>query len=403
MQALRLEVNFLTVQWSPHIEDPLFSNQSATLYITYYMIQIIIYRPFGPPSLQSPMNIVPHINMPIPCIAICVNAGKCVSRILKAQMSRGYWHTPTLILGSHVCAAILLMNFWDLKWQERKQLRCDAFEDVKSPLSLAMAELLEDVSVFIEALESVKPRWRNAEMYLSALLPLFAKSTKCWLNRNDLSSSFPHGLGGFEPSIPMNDPISRRDPPRLNDRACHDAAPPDYTILGDHRNPPPEYRIAPPPVNTYTYDTQVEPSERSPHFFEYPHITRYPVPSTLPFSSSSTLGQRDQSMPTQATTFRSQRSYDRLSMHTELGDRRSSTSSIHSRPASLFDERVMDETPKIQHGPSICRQYAIASRAPYGGPVSSAPTRQNTASNVSPNQTRYACRYALLCVTYIIS
>lgn len=117
------------------------------------------------------MNIIPHVNMPIPCIGICVNAGKCVSRILKAQMSRGYSNIPTFILGSHVCAAILLMNFWDLKWQERKQ-RCDTFEDIKSPLSLAMAELLEEVSIFVEFLEAVKHRWRNAEMYLSALITL---------------------------------------------------------------------------------------------------------------------------------------------------------------------------------------------------------------------------------------
>lgn len=200
----------------------------------------------------------------------------------------------------------------------------------------------------------------------------------------------------------MNDPLSRHYPPRFDDRAYHDAAPPDYTILGDYRNPPPEYRIAPPPINTYSFDTLVEPSEPSPHFFEHPHITRYPVPSTLPFSPSSTSRQHDQSMLTQTTTFRSQRGYDRLSMHTELSDRRSSTSSIHSRRASLFDERVMDETPET-HDPSICRPYAMGSRASYGGSVSSVPTHQNTVSNVGPNQTRYVCRYALFRVTYIIS
>ncbi|KAH0827908.1 hypothetical protein J3R83DRAFT_3537 [Lanmaoa asiatica] len=345
------------LHWSPHIEDPLFSNQSATLYITYYLTQIIIYRPFLPTSLQSAMNITPHSNMPIPCIAICVNAGKCVSRILKAQISRGYSNIPSLILCSHVCAAILLMNFWDLKWQERNQMKCDAFEDIKSPLALAMAELLEEVSVFIEALEAVKPRWRNAEMYL-----------------NDLSSSFPHSLGGFEPSIPKNDLPSRHYPLRFNDRAYYNAAPPDYTILGDYRNPSPEYRIAPPPIDTYT---QIEPSERSPHFFEFSHITRYPVPSTLPLPSLSALCRRDQSIPTQATMLPSQRGYNRLSMHTELGDRRSSTSSVHSQPASLFDERAIDETPATHHDPSIHRQYAIANRASYGGSLS-VPTHQSS-------------------------
>ncbi|KAF9241629.1 fungal-specific transcription factor domain-containing protein [Melanogaster broomeanus] len=157
------------LQWSPHPEDPLFANQSATLYITYYLIQIIIYRPFLPPSLRSATNTYPHSNMPIPSIAICVNAARCCSRILKAQITRGLSNTPSLICSAHMCAAILLMNYWDLKWQERHQLQCDDLEDIKSPLTLAMAELLEDVSVFIEALELVRPRWRNAEMYLSAI------------------------------------------------------------------------------------------------------------------------------------------------------------------------------------------------------------------------------------------
>ena len=72
----------------------------------------------------------------------------------------------------------MLMNFWDLKWQERNQVKQDAFEDVKSRLALAMAELLEEVSVFIEALDAVKSRWRIAEMYLSAFITcLFEKLT----------------------------------------------------------------------------------------------------------------------------------------------------------------------------------------------------------------------------------
>jgi hypothetical protein len=165
----KVNVHFLIVQWTPHIEDPLSANQSATLYITYYLIQIIIYRPFLPPSLRSASNTPPHSSMPIPCIAICVNASKSCSRILKTQICRGLSNIPSLICSAHMCAAILLMNFWDLKWQERNQLKCDAFEDIKAPLALSMAELLDNVAVFIEALELVQPRWRNAEMYLSAI------------------------------------------------------------------------------------------------------------------------------------------------------------------------------------------------------------------------------------------
>ena len=68
------------------------------------------------------------------------------------------------------------MNFWYLKWQEHNQMRRDGFKDTKSLPSLAVAELLEEVSVFIEALEAVKPRWRSAEMHLSALTAFFSRS-----------------------------------------------------------------------------------------------------------------------------------------------------------------------------------------------------------------------------------
>lgn len=58
------------------------------------------------------------------------------------------------------------MNFWDLKWQERRQLQSGGVEDVKPMLAPAMAELLDDVSFFVKVLKHVRPRWRNAEMYL---------------------------------------------------------------------------------------------------------------------------------------------------------------------------------------------------------------------------------------------
>lgn len=343
--------------------------------------------------------------MPIPCIAICVNAGKCVSRIFKALSSRGYSNIPILILGSHVCAAILLMNFWDLKWQERNHMNCDGFEDIKSPLALPMAELLEEVAVFVEALEAIKPRWRSAEMYLSAFITTFLVeiSAEKYENRNDLTSSLPHSLGGYEPSICKDDPLLRHYPPKFDDHIYLNTAPQEYTGLGDYRDPPPEYPIAlPPPINTYTYDSQVEPSQCGPHFFEFPHITRYPVPSTLPLLPPSVSCGRDQSMSTSATMFQSQRDYDRLSMHTELDDKRSSTSSIHSRPASLFDKRAVDDTHTAQKDASTRQPYTMASRASYGGSVS-VPTHPSAVGNFGPYQPMYVFQYAFWHATDTIS
>jgi len=65
-----------------------------------------------------------------------------------------------------MCAAILLMNYWDLKWQERNLTHSSAGEDIKSPLAVQMLQVLQEAKGFIRALELVRPRWRNAEIYL---------------------------------------------------------------------------------------------------------------------------------------------------------------------------------------------------------------------------------------------
>ncbi|KAH7914147.1 fungal-specific transcription factor domain-containing protein [Hygrophoropsis aurantiaca] len=252
------------LQWTNDFQDPLFANQAATLYTTYYLIQIIVYRPFLPVSLRSLANRPPHSNMPVPCIAICVNAGKCCARILRTQIQRGLSNTPNLICASHMCAAILLMNFWDLKWQERNYLQSGPLEDVKPPLAMAMAELLEDVSVFTNVLEQAKPRWRNAEMYLKNLSTSMPYSSKdsAYSARED--EHIAHLANNYERSYDA--------PPEYR------APPPEYRAA-----PPPDYRAPPPPITTYPYQPPVEPSTQSPQFFDFPHVTKHPVPGSLPF------------------------------------------------------------------------------------------------------------------------
>ncbi|KAG1816057.1 fungal-specific transcription factor domain-containing protein [Suillus subaureus] len=257
------------LQWSPHIEDPLFANQSVTLYTTYYLIHILIYRPFLPGSLRSLSNAPPHANMPVPCIGVCVSAGKSCAKILRAQIQRGISNIPTLICGSHMCAAILLMNFWDLKWQEREQLQSGGMEDVKPTFAVAMAELLDDVSFFIQVLEHLKPRWRNAEMYLK-----------------DLNASMPHGLngsgsGGQKGNLSLQSYGGKDGARTLLPLPEHHTHPPDY-----RPNPSSVYHSALPPVTTYPYVPLAEPVNASPQWFDFPHLTRHPVPGVLPLWAS---------------------------------------------------------------------------------------------------------------------
>ncbi|KAI6134590.1 fungal-specific transcription factor domain-containing protein [Pisolithus thermaeus] len=231
------------LRWSPSMEDPLFANQAATLYITYYLVQIIIYRPFLPPSLRSASNAVPRSKMPIPCIALCVNAARCCSDILQIQMDRGISNIYSVICSAHMCAAILLMNYWDLRWQERNLIRASAGEDIKSPLAVQMAEVLRHASVFIQALELVKPRWRNAEIYL--------QSTQ--FDEQALQQS---ALPDFEPP-----------------QGYHDSQ---------------EYSAAITSVTSDPYYSRIKSTEPT-EVFDVPHITQCPLPMNLYFLDNQSL------------------------------------------------------------------------------------------------------------------
>lgn len=309
------------LQWSPHLEDPFFANQSTTLYITYYLTHIVIYRPFLPGSLHSLSNAPPHANMPVPCIAICVNAAKSCAKILRAQIQRGISNIPTLICGSHMCAAILLMKYWDLKWQERRQLQSGGMEDVKPIFAVAMAELLEDVSFFIQVLEHLKPRWRNAEIYLK-----------------DLGTSMPHSLsgsgsGGHKGSLSLRSYGGKDNARTLLSLPEHHTHPPDY-----HPNASSAYHPGLPPVTTYSYAPLTEPS---PQWFDFPHLTRHPVP-VLPLWASHGLAQGgttawSSQMQTRLSSLQSSHShkYDHPAIHHSLDAPVTSLDSGIMMPANL--------------------------------------------------------------------
>ncbi|KAG2150388.1 fungal-specific transcription factor domain-containing protein [Suillus clintonianus] len=334
------------LQWSPHMEDPFFANQSVTLYTTYYLIHILIYRPFLPGSLRSLSNAPPHANMPVPCIAVCVNAAKSCAKILRSQIQRGISNIPTLICGSHMCAAILLMNFWDLKWQERKQLQSGGMEDVKPTLAVAMAELLEDVSFFIQVLEHLKPRWRNAEMYLK-----------------DLGTSMPHRLNGTGSGSHKDNLTSQI----YGGKPEHLAHPPDY-----RPNPPSAYHPALPPVTTYPYISLAQPVNNSPQWFDFPHLTRHPVPGVLPLWASHGLAQGgatpwSNQLQTRPSSLQSSpHKYDHPAVHHSLEARKASVSSLDSGimiPSTLV--HGSDTRMSCNERPIPRPQYELANGPPY--------------------------------------
>ncbi|KAJ7647258.1 fungal-specific transcription factor domain-containing protein [Roridomyces roridus] len=145
------------LQWSNDIEDDELSNQSATLYTTYYLAEMLIYRAFIPPVSSAPApSPGPHIPASFPALTYCITAARSSARIVEVQLARGWTNIPTLIAVSQLSAAILTLGIWDCKAKQQNESG-----DIKPPLAHTIATLLDDVSIFIGALEWAAGRWEN--------------------------------------------------------------------------------------------------------------------------------------------------------------------------------------------------------------------------------------------------
>lgn len=72
-------------------------------------------------------------------------------------MRRGISNVPNLISVAHISAALLLINVWDLKGKE-----CAGVEDMKPPVAQSIDLLLDDINVFLDALEWAQHRFEVA-------------------------------------------------------------------------------------------------------------------------------------------------------------------------------------------------------------------------------------------------
>ncbi|SJL11564.1 uncharacterized protein ARMOST_14969 [Armillaria ostoyae] len=93
------------LHWNPSCDNGIFLYQSATLYSVYYMLQILIHRPFL--RTDSPLS--------MPSLVICTNAARSCTRILKVHMTRIRTINPQIIVGAFTSGAVFAMNIWSRK------------------------------------------------------------------------------------------------------------------------------------------------------------------------------------------------------------------------------------------------------------------------------------------------
>ncbi|PCH39377.1 hypothetical protein WOLCODRAFT_29517 [Wolfiporia cocos MD-104 SS10] len=128
------------LRWDPNREDITFLNQSALLYTNYYLLQILVHRPFIPsPRKPSPLS--------FPSLAICTNAARSCTHVLDIQYKRTGMPLYTGQMALFTCGIVLLLNIWGGK---------------RSGLSTDPTKEMADVHKCMKMLKLLEPRWHTA-------------------------------------------------------------------------------------------------------------------------------------------------------------------------------------------------------------------------------------------------
>ncbi|KAG7086785.1 hypothetical protein E1B28_002713 [Marasmius oreades] len=99
------------LRWNSENPDPVFFQQSAMLYATYYWVQIQVHRPFIPRPGQESV-------LPFPSLTICSNAARATVNMLEILHSRREMGMvaleifPNTLTPLFASALILLVNIW---------------------------------------------------------------------------------------------------------------------------------------------------------------------------------------------------------------------------------------------------------------------------------------------------
>ncbi|KAF5393267.1 hypothetical protein D9757_000621 [Collybiopsis confluens] len=200
------------LRWPNQTGDPIFSNQSASLFLTYHLTQILIHRAFIPfsdllPPARYASQKVFRFNSSFSssALTICVQAAKACAQVVEDQMRKGLSNVTLLIAVCNSCTTILVLNLWDLRAKEI--LEQSNTEDVKPQHVMAIQRTRKDIDIFIEALELTEPRYPSVTQILAALRASFPDSEP---NLNEQERPFPRVIPGNELHRFEDSPPSRR-------------------------------------------------------------------------------------------------------------------------------------------------------------------------------------------------
>lgn len=150
------------------MEDRTFASQAATLYSTYHLVQILIYRPFihvpRGRSLMRPYSSQRAV-FSQKALSICLNSARAAAYILDVQMRRGMLNITNVIHVSFVCAGVLLVRLWDLVRQYGTS-RGTVSREGRAQMAQEISSIVNEIGDVMARLEEVSPKWEIAREML---------------------------------------------------------------------------------------------------------------------------------------------------------------------------------------------------------------------------------------------
>ncbi|KAI0733190.1 fungal-specific transcription factor domain-containing protein [Fomitopsis betulina] len=151
------------LRWSPEVEDDVFASQSAMLYLSYYIVQITIYKPFlslSRPHVSGEQAPPEGSEGSRAALAICTNAARAGTRILEVLLLRGIPRHTVVVHFAFVFAGVLLVNLWAQIAKEADQRGQGSVNDLDGAARLE--EHSRDLFSLLSMLSSMRPRWELA-------------------------------------------------------------------------------------------------------------------------------------------------------------------------------------------------------------------------------------------------
>ncbi|KAF7315466.1 Zn(2)-C6 fungal-type domain-containing protein [Mycena indigotica] len=128
------------LKWDPNRENFHFFQQSASLYASYYHVQIQIHRPFIPvPGRSSPLS--------YPSLAVCANSARSCAHVMDVQSRRGILPLAHVKMALFDSSVILLLIIWSGK---------------KNGVIVDTSKEIYDVHTCLNIMKSFERRWQVA-------------------------------------------------------------------------------------------------------------------------------------------------------------------------------------------------------------------------------------------------